>query len=68
MRFTILVSPAIISTMTQINDPTSRLPDLGKIAIEKKPFETEVYDVMGGSGRWEVKIHDHGLVALCDAT
>jgi thymidylate synthase (FAD) len=21
---------------------------------------------MGGSGRWEVKVHDHGLVALCD--
>jgi thymidylate synthase (FAD) len=36
------------------------------IQIEKKPFESEVYDVMGGSARWEVKVHDHGLVALCD--
>jgi thymidylate synthase (FAD) len=34
--------------------------------IEKKPFETETYDVMGGSARWEIKIHDHGLVALVD--
>ncbi len=37
-----------------------------KIQIDRKPFEGEVYDVMGGSGRWEVKVHDHGLVALLD--
>jgi thymidylate synthase (FAD) len=36
------------------------------IQIDRKPFETEMHDVMGGSGRWEVKIHDHGLVALLD--
>jgi thymidylate synthase (FAD) len=40
--------------------------DLSHIEIERKPHEGEVYDVMGGSGRWEVKIHDHGLVALVD--
>src|SRR5438094_3465237 len=34
--------------------------------IEKKPFDSEVYDVMGGSSRWEIKVHDHGLVALID--
>src|SRR5437660_4939313 len=34
--------------------------------IEKKPFEAKVYDVMAGCGRWEVKVHDHGLVALLD--
>ena len=36
------------------------------VQIEKKPFETEVCDVMGGAARWEVKVHDHGLVALVD--
>ena len=41
-------------------------PDLSRINIEKKPFEGEVHDVMGGSPRWEVKVHDHGLVALLD--
>src|SRR5215218_10989609 len=41
-------------------------PSLAGISIEKKPFEGEVYDVMGGSARWEVKVHDHGLVALID--
>jgi thymidylate synthase (FAD) len=41
-------------------------PDVSKIQIDKKPFEGDVYDVMGGAGRWEVKVHDHGLVALVD--
>jgi len=43
------------------NEPTpSELP------ITKTPPEGEVYDVMGGSGRWEIKVHEHGLVALVD--
>ena len=41
-------------------------PDLSKIQIEKKAPEGEMFDVMGGSARWEIKVHDHGLVALCD--
>jgi thymidylate synthase (FAD) len=40
--------------------------DLSRIQIERKPFESETFDVMGNSSRWEVKVHDHGLVALCD--
>src|SRR5438874_264712 len=36
------------------------------IQIDKKPFDSEVFDVMGGSSRWEIKVHDHGLVALLD--
>jgi thymidylate synthase (FAD) len=34
--------------------------------IEKKPFDTETVDVMQGAARWEIKVHDHGLVALVD--
>src|SRR5262245_26213561 len=34
--------------------------------IDKKPFDSEVFDVMNGAARWEIKIHDHGLVALVD--
>jgi len=34
--------------------------------IEKKPFETETHDLMDGAARWEIKVHDHGLVALID--
>jgi thymidylate synthase (FAD) len=40
--------------------------DLSGIEIEKKPFEGEMYDVMGGHARWDVKVHDHGLVSLVD--
>lgn len=40
--------------------------DVSKIQIDRKPFEGEVHDVMSGSSRWEVKVHDHGLVALVD--
>jgi thymidylate synthase (FAD) len=40
--------------------------DFDKIQIDRKPQEGEVYDVMGGSSRWEVKVDDHGLVALLD--
>src|SRR5947199_10092597 len=40
--------------------------DLSTITIEKKPFEAETHDVMEGAGRWETKVHDHGLVALVD--
>ena len=40
--------------------------DLSGIPIEKKPFEGEMYDVMGGHARWDVKVHDHGLVSLVD--
>jgi thymidylate synthase (FAD) len=36
------------------------------VHIEKKAFETEVFDVMGGAARWEIQMHDHGLVALVD--
>src|SRR3954469_8426233 len=34
--------------------------------FERKPFDAEMHDVMGGDGRWEIKVHDHGLVALID--
>ena len=37
-----------------------------KYNIEKKPFEAPTFDVMGGSARWEIKVHEHGLMALID--
>ena len=41
-------------------------PEAPNASIDRKPFEGEMHDVMGGSARWEVKVHDHGLVALVD--
>ena len=46
--------------------PAMDLSELDKIQIYKKPFESETFDVMAGSSRWEVKVHEHGLVALVD--
>ncbi len=34
--------------------------------IERKPFESPTFDVMDGASRLEIKIHEHGLVALVD--
>ncbi len=36
------------------------------LTIDRKPFDAPMVDVMGGSARWEIKVHDHGLVALLD--
>jgi thymidylate synthase (FAD) len=44
----------------------SQETDRHEFVIEKKLPESEVYDVMGGAARWEVRVHDHGLVALLD--
>jgi thymidylate synthase (FAD) len=46
--------------------PMSIRSDIDKIQIEKKPFDGDAHDVMENAGRWEVKVHDHGLVALLD--
>ena len=35
-------------------------------SITRKPFESPTFDVMNGDARWEIKVHDHGLVALVD--
>ena len=37
-----------------------------KLPIDRKPFESAVRDVMDGAARWEIKVHEHGLVALVD--
>ncbi|MDW8262141.1 MAG: FAD-dependent thymidylate synthase [Phycisphaerales bacterium] len=42
------------------------LPDLSRFEIEKQPHESEVVDVMGGAARWNIRVHDHGLVGLVD--
>src|SRR5690242_4444513 len=44
--------------------PRMTVPN-AEFKIEKKPFEGEVYDVMVGAARCEIKLLNHGLVALC---
>ena len=40
---------------------------LGPFAVERVPFEGPTFDVMGGCQRHQIKIHEHGFVALVDA-
>ncbi len=40
--------------------------DTSSIVIDRKVPESPLHDIMGGSARWEVKVHDHGLVAMVD--
>jgi thymidylate synthase (FAD) len=44
----------------------SQEPAAPTVSIEKKKPDSPVYDVMGGDSRWEVKVHEYGLVALLD--
>jgi thymidylate synthase (FAD) len=34
--------------------------------VTKVPFDEAMVDVMGGSSRWEISVHNHGKVALID--
>lgn len=34
--------------------------------VNATPFESETQDLMQGAARWDVTVHDHGLVALVD--
>ncbi|KAF2077107.1 hypothetical protein CYY_001616 [Polysphondylium violaceum] len=43
------------------------LNEINNIKIEEIPAECEYYDVMKGSHRHSVKVHDHGSVALVDS-
>jgi thymidylate synthase (FAD) len=49
----------------RMSEPNTR-QSAPQFAVERKAFDTEVVDVMNGDGRWEIKVHDHGLVALVD--
>lgn len=40
--------------------------DTSHISIQRKALDSEVYDLMEGAGRWEVNVHEHGLIALLD--
>ncbi len=45
---------------------TAKPTVIPSFAIEHKPFESPVFDVMNGAARWEIKLHQHGLIALVD--
>ncbi|MEZ4501334.1 MAG: FAD-dependent thymidylate synthase [Dehalococcoidia bacterium] len=56
---TIESRPASESMTGQFEPPT---PEVNSV-----PFEAATHDVMGGAARLEVRVHEHGFVALVDA-
>jgi thymidylate synthase (FAD) len=40
--------------------------DVSGIDIQRQEPEAPMRDVMDGAGRWEVRLHEHGLIALVD--
>ncbi|MBX3315869.1 MAG: FAD-dependent thymidylate synthase [Phycisphaeraceae bacterium] len=55
------MNPAPQSPQTHHN------PSRDTHAFSRIQPESPMRDVMGGSSRWEIKIHEHGFVALVDA-
>lgn len=53
-------------SVSEILKSIPSLAAVDALPIERKPFEGEMYDVMGGSARWDVKVNDHGMVGLVD--
>ena len=49
-----------MSTTTTNSDTVAVNP------IQQKPFESPTCDVMDGAARWDIKIHEHGLIGLVD--
>lgn len=36
------------------------------LVVNRIPSETDLVDVMGSCSRWQIDVHEHGLVALVD--
>lgn len=49
-----------------MTEPTNPEDLIAAINIERKAPDVPMVDIMDGDGRREVKIHDHGMVALVD--
>ena len=57
-------TPSVPSSATPAQPVVVNAP---RFAIERVPFESPTFDVMGGAARHQIKIHEHGFVALVDA-
>lgn len=57
--------PALPSGVTGVPLAEAKPPSAPPIA--RVAPEQPLADVMGGAARWEIKVHDHGFVALIDA-
>ncbi len=56
----------LVGTPIRVDIPHTTGSSTREFAIKKVPFESPTFDVMGGCSRHEIKIHEHGFVALVD--
>lgn len=71
-------SQSVLAKPVEVNSPDSppaiasapgghALVAARKFVVQEAAFESATYDVMGGCSRRQIKIHEHGFVALVDA-
>jgi thymidylate synthase (FAD) len=51
----------------QVQATTVTIGEARSFAIDRLPFESPTFDVLGGAARHQIKIHEHGFIALVDA-
>ena len=59
--------PGSASSSTTATVPLEAMAGAPVRPILRTAPETPLVDVMGGSARWEIPVHEHGFVALVDA-
>jgi thymidylate synthase (FAD) len=58
---------SILATPIRVEIPHATGASSREFAVKRVPFEGKTFDVMGGCSRHEIKVHEHGFVALVDA-
>ncbi len=62
-----VTASALVPTPIRVETPSAGGAAAREFAIKRVPFESPTFDVMGGCARQEIRIHEHGFVALVDA-
>lgn len=60
-------SQTIPGSGTPVAIDTSTATNIPKVDVKRVPFESATHDVMQGCSRHEVRVYEHGFVALVDA-
>ncbi len=58
---------SLVPTPIRVESPSTSGSSTREFAVKRVAFESETLDVMGGCSRHEIRIHEHGFVALVDA-
>lgn len=56
----------MVATMRGMELLMTAPPQTSSVEINRVTPETPLIDVMAGAARWEIKLHEHGFIALVD--